>query len=150
MKYLIKNLIIVFLIFLIISGIFTLLTGPTEKIEEISLSQLVEQVNQEKVSRIVVKDGQLEIESKDGSQAKAQKEKETSLTESLKNYGVDSEKLKLVNLEIEEEGGLGLWLGAILPFLLPFLIIGAFLWFMLRGARQGQMQAFSFGRSRAR
>ncbi|GAI39189.1 unnamed protein product, partial [marine sediment metagenome] len=33
---------------------------------------------------------------------------------------------------------------------LPLLIIGFFLWFMLRGAQRGQMQAFTFGRSRAR
>lgn len=150
MKYLLRNLLIAFLIFLIISGLFTLLTGPIKKAEEISLSQLVEQINQESVNQIVIKGDELEITMKDGTKKIAAKEKESSLTESLKNYGVDSEKLKLVNLQIKEEGGMMFWLGAILPFLLPFLIIGLFLWFMFRGAQRGQMQAFSFGRSRAR
>ncbi len=150
MKYLFKNLLIAFLALLTIAGFFTLLSGPAEKPEEITLSQLVEQINQEKVSKITIKNDVLEIELKDGSQEKATKEKETSLTESLKNYGVDSEKLKLVNLEIKEESGLMFWLGAILPFLLPLIIIGFFIWFMMRGAQRGQMQAFTFGRSRAR
>jgi len=150
MKHLFKNLLIAFLVFLTIAGFFTLLNSPTEKPIEVSLSQLVEQINQEEVSTIVIKGDQLEIELKNGAKEKATKEKEASLTESLKNYGLDSEKLKLVNLEIKGESGLAFWLGAVLPFLLPLLIIGFFFWFMFRGARQGQMQAFSFGRSRAR
>jgi len=150
MKYLLKNLLIASLALLTIAGLFTLLSSPAEKPEEISLSQLVEQINQEQVSTIVIKGDKLEIELKDGTKEKATKEKEASLTESLKNYGLDSTKLKLVNLEIKGESGLAFWLGAILPFLLPLLIIGFFLWFMLRGAQRGQMQAFTFGRSKAR
>jgi len=150
MKYLLKNLLIAFLALLTIAGFFTLLSSPGEKPEEVTLSQLVEQINQEKVSKITIKNDKLEIELKDGALEKATKEKETSLTESLKNYGVDSEKLKLVNLEVKEESGLMFWLGAILPFLLPLIIIGFFIWFMMRGAQRGQMQAFTFGRSRAR
>ncbi|GAI58914.1 unnamed protein product, partial [marine sediment metagenome] len=115
MKYLLKNLLIAFLALLTIAGLFTLLSSPAEKPEEISLSQLVEQINQGQVSTIVIKGNQLEIELKDGTKEKATKEKEASLTESLKNYGLDSAKLKLVNLEIKGESGLGFWLGAILP-----------------------------------
>lgn len=150
MKHLLKNLLIAFLVFLTIAGFFTLLNSQTEKPGEISLSQLVERVNQERVSTIVIRGDQLEVELKDGSKEEATKEKEASLTESLKNYGVDSKKLKLVNLEIKGESGLAFWLGAVLPFLLPLLIIGFFFWFMLRGAQRGQTQAFSFGRSKAR
>jgi cell division protease FtsH len=150
MKYLIKNLLIAFLAFLTIAGFFALVNGPGEKPKEISLTQLVEQINQEQVSTIIIKGDQLEVELKDNTKEKATKEKESSLTESLKNYGVDPEKLKLVNLEIKGESGLLFWLGTILPFLLPLIIIGFFFWFMFRGAQRGQMQAFTFGRSRAR
>ena len=150
MKYLLKNLLIAFLAFLTISGFFALLSGPSEEVEEISLSQLVEQINQEEVLTIVIKGDVLEIELKNGFKEKATKEREASLTESLKNYGLESEKLKLVNLEIKGESGTIFWLGTILPFLLPLIIIGFFFWFMLRGAQRGQTQAFTFGRSRAR
>jgi len=150
MKYLLKNLLIAFLAFLTIAGLFTLLNEPAEKPEEISLNQLVSQINQEQVSKIIIRGDKLEIELKDGAQETATKEREASLTESLKNYDVNPEKLKLINLEVKGESGLAFWLGAILPFLLPLLIIGFFLWFMFRGAQRGQMQAFTFGRSKAR
>ncbi len=150
MKYLLKNLLIAFLAFLTIAGLFALLNESGQKPEEISLSQLVEQINNEEVSTIVIRGDKLEIELKDGAKEEATKEKEASLTESLKNYGLNQEKLKLVNLEIKGESGLFFWAGAVLPFLLPLLIIGFFFWFMFRGAQRGQMQAFSFGRSKAR
>ena len=150
MMSLIKNLLIAFLIFLIISGLFTLLNNQAEKAEVISLSRLVEQINLEQVNRIVIRGDKLEIELKNGDKKTTAKEKEISLTESLKNYGVDPEKLKLANLDVKEESGLIFWLGAILPFLLPLLIVALFFWYMFRGAQKGTMQAFSFGRSKAK
>jgi len=150
MSYLLKNLLIAFLAFLTIAGLFALTNEASQKAKEISLNQLVDQINLEQVSEIIIRGNILEIELKDGEKEKATKEKETSLTESLKNYDIDSEKLKLINLEIKGESGLAFWLGAVLPFLFPILIIGFFFWFMFRGAKQGQMQAFTFGRSKAR
>ena len=150
MKYLFKNLLIAFLAFLTIAGLFALFNETGEKPEEISLNQLVEQINQEQVSKIIIIGEKLEIELKNNVKQVSTKERESSLTESLKNFNIDSEKLKLVNLEVKGESGLAFWIGVVLPFLLPLVIIGFFLWFMLRGAQKGQMQAFTFGRSRAR
>jgi cell division protease FtsH len=150
MKYLLKNLLIAFLAFLTIAGFFALVNEPSEKPTEISLSQLVEEINQGTVSTIVVKGDKLEIGLKDGSRQEAIKEREISLTESFKNYDLDPEKLKSVKLEVQGESGLVFWLSTILPFLLPLVIIGFFFWFMFRGAQRGQMQALTFGRSRAR
>lgn len=150
MKFLLKNLLIIFLSFLTVAGLFALFNASEQEPQETSLSQLVEQINQEQVSTITIRGDELEIELKNGDQEIAVKEKEASLTESLKNYGVDSEKLKLVNLEIKGESGAAFWIGTVLPFLLPLLIIGFFFWFMFRGARRGQMQALTFGHSRAR
>jgi len=150
MKNLAKNLLIAFLAFITIAAFFALFNETGEKKENVSLSKLVEQINQEQVSTITIRGDKLEIELKDGKIEKATKEKEASLTESLKNYDVDSKKLGLVNLEVKQESGFVFWAAAILPFLLPLLIIGFFFWFMLRGAQRGQMQAFTFGRSKAR
>jgi len=149
MKKLIKNLLIAFLAFITIAAFFALFNETGEKKEEVSLSKLVEQINQEQVSTITIRGDKLEIELKDGILEKVTKEKEASLTESLKNYNVDPEKLGLVNLEVKSESGFIFWAAAILPFLLPLVIIGFFFWFMLRGAQRGQMQAFTFGRSKA-
>ncbi|MBU4030766.1 ATP-dependent zinc metalloprotease FtsH [Patescibacteria group bacterium] len=150
MKTLFKNLLIAFLVFLSIAGFFALINSGVEEPTQISLTQLVERINNEEISTITIKGDALEIKLKGGTVESATKEREASLTESLKNYGLETAKLKLINLEVEGESGAAFWLGTVLPFLFPLLLIGAFFWFMLRGAQRGQSQAFSFGRSRAR
>jgi len=150
MKNLAKNIGLFILFFLVIAGILTLYSAPTAKPIEISLGALVEQINQDQVKQIVVDGDNLAITLVDGKTTeKAIKEKESALTETLKNYGVDSNKLKDL-IEIKGESTFSLWLGPFLTLVLPFIIIGAFIWFMLRQAQRGNTQALSFGTSRAR
>ncbi|MBM3256033.1 MAG: ATP-dependent zinc metalloprotease FtsH, partial [Candidatus Moranbacteria bacterium] len=78
------------------------------------------------------------------------KEKESSLLETLKNYGLESEKLQSVEISMEGESGISYWLATILPILLPFILIAGIFWLMLRQAQKGNAQALSFGLSRAR
>lgn len=150
MKTIVKNLLIVFIILIAISGIFTIYSSPFEKIEEIPLNQVVSHINNDEVTKITIKENKLELELKDGSKKTSQKEREVGLTESLKNYGVNPEKLEEITLEVQDESGIMFWLGALLPFLIPFILIGALLWFMFRQAQRGQTQALSFGKSKAR
>ena len=150
MKTIIKNLLIVFLVLLIISAIFTLYASPFEEKEEIPLNQVVSYINNEEVEKITIQEDKLNINLKDGTKKTSQKESEASLTESLKNYGVDTEKLKAIILEVKEQSGLTYWLTALLPFIIPFILIAGLLWFMFRQAQKGQTQALSFGKSRAR
>ena len=119
MKYLLKNLVIAFLILLTIAGFFAILNTSSEKREVVSLNYLVEQINQEEVAIIIISGNELEIELKNGQYEKASKEREISLTESLQNYNVDPEKLKKVTLEVKEESGAVFWLTNVLPFVLP-------------------------------
>ena len=149
-KFLPKNILTTLLIFLAIAGFFALLASPREKAEVISLSRLVQQINEEKVSKITIKGNQLEITLTDDVKQKSRKEIESSLTESLANYGLDPKKLILVDVELKDESGAAFWAKAILPFLLPFLIIGLFLWFMLRSAQRGTAQAFTFAKAKAK
>jgi len=150
MEKMFKNFSTLFLLFLLISGIIILTESPTKKPTEISLSELVTEINQDKVKSIAVQNNTLSIELSDGSKQKASKEGESSLSETLKNYSVDSEKLKNITLTVKEESGWSLWLSALLPFLIPFILIGVFIWFMMRQAQRGNAQALSFGMSRAR
>jgi len=151
MRNLFKNIGIVLLIFLFISGILVLYGGPQQQPQEVSLTNLVSEINQNQVKQISVNtDNQLDIQMNDGKMQKANKESESGITETLKNYGVDPQKLAAVNIDVKGESSAGLWLSTILPFLLPFVLIGAFIWFMLRQAQRGNAQALSFGMSRAR
>lgn len=150
MKNLFKNLVIAFLIFICIAAVFTIFASPFEEVAEITLTELVTQINNEEVKSIMVNGDNLEIEKQDGTKEKSYKEKEASLTESLKNYDVIEEKQKKVNIKIKDTAASDFWLGIFIPFILPFLLIGAFIWFMLKQAQKGSTQAMSFGSSRAR
>jgi cell division protease FtsH len=150
MEKILKNFSTLILLFLLISGIVILYQSPEKKPTEISLSELVTEINQDQVETILVQSNMLEIELQNGEKQKASKEPESSLTETLANYGIDKEKFKNVSITVKEDSGLGFWLAATLPFLLPFILIGAFIWFMMRQAQRGNSQALSFGTSRAR
>lgn len=138
------------LVFLLISGLMIIYKSPAVKIEDISLSRLVNQINSGEVKQIEVSGGELKIELNNGTKQKASKEVESSLVETLANYGVNKDELQKVNIEIKRESGVALWAGIILPFLLPIIIILGFLWFMMRQAQRGNSQAMSFGMSKAR
>ena len=150
MQKLFKNIGFILLSFLLISGILILYRSPEKNPEDISISTLAQQINEQKVKEVKVNGNQLEITLTDGTKEKSTKETDSGIVETLKNYGVDSAKIQSANIEIKSESGASFWLGAILPFLLPFILIGAFIWFMLRQAQRGNNQALSFGSSRAR
>jgi cell division protease FtsH len=150
MRNLLKNIGIVLVVFMFIAAISILYSAPQAKPQPVSLSTLVTEINDSKVKEIAVETDDLKITLNDGAVQKSTKEKETGLTESLKNYGVDTEKLKAVNIDVKGESSTAFWLTNILPFLIPFILVAAFVWFMFRQAQRGNSQALSFGMSRAR
>ncbi len=145
-----KTLIYALIIFVLISGLYALIQGQFRERREVALSELVADINAGKVERITVEEDLLAIRLKDGEELRSRKEAEAGLSETLKNYGVDAEKLREVKIEVKALSGLGYWLGVILPFLAPLLLIGFFIWWTARQVQRGSMQAFSFGQSRAR
>jgi cell division protease FtsH len=150
MDFLRKNASSIFFALFLGLGIIILYQNPEKKQEDVSLSLLVAAINQGEIKGIEVEGNNLNITKSDGSLLRAQKETEGSLTETLKNYGVNNEKLGSLSVSIKKESGASFWAGAILPILLPFLLIAGFIWFMMRQAQRGNSQALSFGMSKAR
>lgn len=127
---------------LIIATIFSLFGDFTTQPEVVSLSQVVEQVEQGQVERIEVEDNKLTIDLVDNGQQITYKEEGVSLTE----YGIDPQE---VSIDVKDTGKYDVWI-TVLGGLLPILLIGGFIWFMLKGATKGANQAFSFGQSTAK
>ena len=101
MKKMGKNLIIAIIAFLAIASIFALYQTPLTQPEEMSLTQLSQEINGEAVEEIRVEGDELKIKKKDDDKEyKAKKETEASLTESLKNYNLKPEKLEKTELDI--------------------------------------------------
>lgn len=146
-----KNILIAIAVFLVIAGLISLYSTPIDqKPKTVSLSELAVQINEEKVKKIDVEGGDVLIELKNGEKEKTRKEPEGSLTESLSNVGIDKEKLRNVEVSIKDTSTGDVWVNVILPFLLPFLLIGFFVWFLMRQAQRGNNQALTFGSSKAR
>jgi len=149
-KNLIKNIIYIIAIFFLIAVVFSPWMQTKEQPKTIGLTELVSQINQEKIDHIIVNGSDMEITAKDNSKEISRKEDESSLTDTLKNYGVDPQKLDQVQIEIQNDNSFKFWGTIIITTILPILIIGFFLWYMLRQAQRGANQAFLFTKSMAR
>ncbi len=151
MKSLAKYILVVFLILLVLSGFVALFNSPfSEPPTEVSLTTLVNQINQSEVKEIIVRGEKLEITLNNDEKEESKKESGASVSETLINLGVEQAQLREVNLDIKNESGFGFYLASFLPILLPFLLIIFLFWFMFRQAQKGSMQAFTFGKSRAK
>lgn len=150
MKNLVKNLLIFFGIFLLVAVIFNAIGQTGKKDERVGLQTVINQINNQEIESISVSGSDLKIKLKNGSMESAKKESTESLSELLRNYGVDAGKLSAINIEVKEEEGLDYWLGTILPFVLPFLLIGVFIYFMMRSVAGANTRAMNFGQSQAK
>ena len=150
MEKMYKNIFTGIVILLLLGGLFALYNSPAEKPKETTLNELAQNINEGNVKSINVDGSDIEIILKDDTKLTTTKETESSLSETLKNFGVDTEKLNSVALNIQGESEAAFWLGALLPFLLPLVLIGLFIWFMFKQAQKGNSQALSFGMSKAR
>ena len=150
MQLLSKNIVGALLILMILAFLYTSLIGAFKEVKEISLSDLIGKINAGEVAKIVVRDSDLDVTLKDNSELRSKKENEAALSETFKNYGVAEEKLRAVAIDVQNPDGILFWLGVSLPFLLPFLLIVAFFWLTARQVQRANIQAFTFGQSRAR
>ena len=138
-----RGLVILFSIVLIFSFVYQ----GQEKPQEIGIAELASKIEAHEVSRIVVNGNKLNVALSDGSTVVSQKESETGITQTLNNYGVSPEALSQISLEVQDESGAAYWARILIPMLLPLIVIGFFFWFLMRQAKTGVNQAFTFGRA---
>lgn len=146
----IKNIAIFFLLLFLLLGIFSFFDASKQKTAEISVAKLVNQINTDQVKNITVSGSKLDITLKDDTKAVAYKEINEPLSDLLNNYGVSSEKISAVDISVKDESGEGVWWLALLPYLLPLIIIIAVVWFMMRQVQGVNNRAMSFGQSGAK
>ena len=157
---LLKNFVFVVLILFVVGGVFSLLYLPSEKPSQISISQLVNDINADKVKKIDVSGDTVKITYTDdpsnpSGQAKtanSMKESNSVLPDLLTNLGVDKTKLQKVEISAAavQESVWSWLLPALLYGILPLVLISFFLWTMLKQAKTGAGQVFDFTRSRAK
>lgn len=149
-RTLFSQMMIALAVFLLLVGIYSVITDSTVPTEEISLSTLAEEINLGNISSVVVIGDNLEVKFADGSEKVSKKEAGTALSTTLKNYDVSSDDFSKVNIEVRNDRGLFFWVASLAPIILPIAFILFFLWFLSRQVKGAGMQAFTFGQSKAR
>ncbi len=119
---------------------FNTIAAPQDK----STSELIAAADNHDIQQATIKSNGTEIvwDSKDGGHYK---------TTFRDTYQIEQQLVAdKVNFKTEQPSSSNLLLSVILPNVILFLVIGGFMWYMLRQTQSGNNQAISFGRSRAR
>jgi cell division protease FtsH len=150
MKNLVKNFLIFFIIFLAVAAIFSYFGDAGKKADRVGIEALISQINNEEVSGIIVEGTKLSVTLKDGREEIVKKESGETLSELLKNFNVEADKISSIKIEVKEGEGLSFWMASILPFLIPLLLIGVFIYFMMRSVQGANSRAMMFGQSQVK
>lgn len=145
-----RHISVAVIIFMLISAAYIIVTGGIKEKKDVSISEVAKYVNSGEVKSIEIKGDTLSVLLKDETVVTSKKEVEASLSETLKNYGVSSEKLALTEIKVSSDTGFGFWMLNVIPILLPIIVIIGFFWFLSRQAKGQGMQAFTFGQTKAR
>jgi len=146
-----RNSIVYLLILLAVAAlIFSVFSSPTQS-NELEITTVAEQIKSGEIASIKVNGEDLTIEYKQSGQRDAKSRKETgvSIFTTFEKLGVTEEQLRAVDIEIVPASVWGSW-GALAITILPLLIFGGLLFFMVRQAQGSNSQALSFGKSKAR
>ena len=138
------------LILLFVVSIFSAVNDQIKKNPIFSISELAQKINADQVTLIEVRGEALTVTGTDKKVWSVKKETESSLSQSLINYGVKPENLSKVKIDIQRDASTSFWLTTLLPLLIPILFIIFIFWYLSRQVKGASMQAFSFGQSKAR
>ncbi|MFQ5613289.1 MAG: cell division protein FtsH, partial [Anaerolineae bacterium] len=129
--------------------VFTIFPGSGRP-QEVDITEVAAAVRTNQVSKISVREDELTVEFKDRSEPmSSRKETGISIFEVLNDLGVSEEHLRNVEIEVVSRGPWDNWVGIGIT-VLPLLVFGGLLFFMVRQAQGSNNQALSFGKSRAR
>ena len=125
------------------------LTRPPVQQDELSLKALAVEIGAGRIAEMIVEENDLNITRVDGTRALSRKEPDISILKTLRELGVDEDRLASVAITVQPPGLMDNW-WAILGTILPLLLVAAFFIIIMRQAQGGGNQAIQFGRSKAR
>ncbi|MFA6531572.1 MAG: ATP-dependent zinc metalloprotease FtsH [Patescibacteria group bacterium] len=137
-----KTIIYSIILMLAISFISGVISMRQSDVKQVPLSEISRGVADGNIQEVTVRDNQIVAIQKDGTKVQSTKEAGISLTQ----YGITPDKTKI---DVQDTSGSEAWM-SILSLVLPVLLIGGFIWFMMRSAQGANNRAFGFGKSTAR
>jgi len=129
---------------LLLAGALYNLFGPlfAKPVENVTLSEISKDVKSSSVNKITIDGNEVTAELKDGRKIKTYKEAGISLVE----YGITPDN---VSIDVKDPDKGTFW-PTFLTVILPFLLLGGFVYFLMRQAQGANMRAMSFGKSSAK
>ncbi len=145
-----KNIISFILLLFAVVLLFGLIASESfQEVEEITLNQLANEINNERVEKMEVVGRIINIELEDGSKAVTRSEPNIGLFESLENWGTEREDLRNIEIDYKEEQDWS-FLITLMILLLPLLFLIFIFRSMFKQAKGGAMQALDFSKTKAR
>lgn len=152
---------ITLVVFALLLSAYSAFTNYFDKNEQIPISQLALDITSGSVTEIEVSGDTIKATyrvpggedlpaGEEPVVKESKKEAESSLSETLANYGITPEALSAVNISIKDPGGLRFWFITLAPLLIPLIFILLIIWYLSRQVKGAGMQAFTFGQSKAR
>jgi cell division protease FtsH len=142
----------IILVFLFLATIFSFLNQSAYQTPKtISLNQLAKDIQENKIKKIDVIANEIQVEYLDGKKAITRKENNTSIIETLLNYGVDKNKIADLEINVEKEKE-SVW-NILLPLLSILAPLIFFFWFfgmINKQAKTNFSETFDFLKSPAR
>ncbi|MCA1986361.1 MAG: ATP-dependent zinc metalloprotease FtsH, partial [Desulfovibrio sp.] len=135
-----RNLIIWVVLSLVLIALLNAFNQPAGSVKKLTYSEFVQSVQEGMVQEVVLQDQNISGKLLDGSNFSSYAPRDASVTTLLMENKVR------VKAEPDEEAGYMV----LLVNLLPFLIIGAVIFFFMRQVQSSGGKALSFGRSKAR
>ncbi len=147
-----NNLLSTVLLMIFVVGAYSYFAANQKKTDELSISDIVREVQGGEVKEIIVRGSELEVNYQDETRNSgiAKKETDAAISETLTNLGVTTDQLANIKIEVKNPTGFNYWLSNLAPFLFPLVFLGLVVWFFSRSVKGAGMQAMSFGNSKAR
>lgn len=121
----------------------------SELVKNIQNAVDVESVSSSSVIRNILIDGdKVYLEEGESTMLVSLKEKNETFLDILKNYDVSSTTLESLNIQVKEENKIDFLTLAFI--FLPIIFFGIILWSLLRGVKGANMNALSFGNTKAK
>ncbi|MFN8454867.1 MAG: ATP-dependent zinc metalloprotease FtsH [Anaerolineae bacterium] len=146
-----KNSIVYLLILLAVAAlIFSIFSNPRDS-NELDLTTIASDIKAGKVAKLTVKDDDITVEYAQPNKppARSRKEERVSIFNTFEKLGVTEAEMNKVQVEVVPPSAWSDW-GTLAITILPLIIFGGLLFFMVRQAQGSNNQAISFGKSRAR
>ncbi|MBI3495646.1 ATP-dependent zinc metalloprotease FtsH, partial [Candidatus Berkelbacteria bacterium] len=137
-----KNILYFVLALVIVGALIQFATSTPTNVKKSTISEIAEAVHDKKIDHIKIENNTIRATLKDGQILEAFKESQST----LKDYGITPDQVA-IDIENPEKGSL---VPNVLSFVLPFVLVGLFLYFMMRSAQGANVRALSFGKSQAR